>query len=203
MTKFLQRTLIVNVPLVLILALVASACSKPADEASGEEAAAAADHPEEPAGLVRTPAAEGARVFIKTPADGATVTSPVTVVFGVENMAIVAAGTDQEHSGHHHIIVDAALPDLNAPIPKNDHYIHFGDGSTSTELELDPGEHTLQLLLGDHRHIPHEPAISSRKITITVADAPSDGDSADEEAADEEAADEEAAEGEEQVGEAG
>ena len=78
------------------------------------------------------------------------------------------AGDDVPHSGHHHLIVDAGLPNLGMPIPASDNYIHFGDGSTSTELTLAPGEHTLQLLLGDHLHIPHDPPLSSARITITV-----------------------------------
>ena len=71
-------------------------------------------------------------------------------------------------TGHHHLIIDADLPDLGMPIPANDSYIHFGDGSTATEITLEPGQHTLQMLLGDHLHVPHDPPIVSEPITITV-----------------------------------
>ncbi len=118
--------------------------------------------------IPRTPSPEGARVYFVTPSDGATVSSPVTIEFGIEGMTVVTAGTQQEASGHHHLLVDAALPPFNAPIPATDNYIHFGDGSTSTTLDLEPGEHTLQLLLGDHFHIPHEPPVASEVILITV-----------------------------------
>ncbi len=83
-------------------------------------------------------------------------------------MAVVPAGQDAPHSGHHHLIIDAPLPDLSLPVPKSEHYVHFGDGSASTELDLEPGEHTLQLLFADFLHIPHEPAIKSETITIVV-----------------------------------
>ena len=84
-------------------------------------------------------------------------------------MSVVTAGTDQMHSGHHHLIIDAELPEnLGMPIPADENYIHFGDASTSTEVTLEPGRHTLQLLLGDHLHIPHDPPVTSDVITITV-----------------------------------
>ena len=118
--------------------------------------------------LERTPSPESARVFFITPSDGDTVSNPVAVEFGIEGMSVVKAGDNQPASGHHHIIVDAGLPDLSLPIPASDNYIHFGDASTSTELTLAAGEHTLQLLLGDHSHIPHDPPVASEVITITV-----------------------------------
>jgi hypothetical protein len=115
-----------------------------------------------------SPAPEGARVYIISPADGATVKSPLTVVFGLSGMGVAPAGVEKKHTGHHHLIVDAELPDMDEPIPADDHYRHFGGGQTEITLELDPGEHTLQLLLGDWSHIPHEPPVTSEKITITV-----------------------------------
>ncbi len=133
-------------------------------EPAAEEPAAAAA----PAALPRTASPEGASVFFISPADGDTVSSPVAVEFGIEGMSVVAAGVNEAHSGHHHIIVDAELPDLGLPIPADNNYIHFGDASTSTVLELAPGTHTLQLLLGDHLHIPHDPPVMSDVITITV-----------------------------------
>lgn len=132
--------------------------------AAAEQAAA----PTEAAMPARTPAPADARVFFITPADGDTVTSPVTVEFGIEGMSVVRAGDDTPDSGHHHLLVDTDLPDLDLPVPADASHIHFGDASTSTELDLEPGEHTLQLLLGDHRHIPHDPPVMSGRITITV-----------------------------------
>ena len=118
--------------------------------------------------MPRSPSPDGARVFFITPADGDTVTSPVNVQFGIEGMTVVPAGDATRHSGHHHLIVNAELPALGMPIPASENYIHFGDGSTSTNLELPLGQHTLQLLLGDHLHIPHDPPVSSEVITISV-----------------------------------
>lgn len=142
------------------------------EKASEPEAPAAAEPAETaPAALPRTPSPEGARVFFITPADGATVTNPVEIEFGIEGMTVVRAGVEEEHSGHHHLIVDAGLPPLDVPIPADDNYIHFGDGSTATTLELAPGQHTLQLLLGDYLHIPHDPPVSSETITITVLES--------------------------------
>lgn len=115
-----------------------------------------------------SPAPEGARVYIISPADRATVKSPVTVVFGLSGMGVAPAGVEKKNTGHHHLIVDAELPDMDEPIPADDHYRHFGGGQTEITLELDPGEHTLQLLLGDWSHIPHEPPVQSKRITITV-----------------------------------
>ena len=91
-----------------------------------------------------------------------------TIEFGIEGMTVVRAGVEEAASGHHHLIIDADLPPLIAPIPASEHYIHFGDASTSTEVTLEPGRHTLQLLLGDHLHIPHDPPVTSDVITITV-----------------------------------
>jgi hypothetical protein len=130
--------------------------------AHGQEEASA------PATLPRTLSPEGASVFFITPADGDTVSSPVRIEFGIDGMIVLPAGTEQAHSGHHHLLVDTALPDLRMPIPADAAHIHFGDASTSTELDLEPGEHTLQLLLGDHLHIPHDPPLVSQQIAITV-----------------------------------
>ncbi|MEL6338580.1 MAG: DUF4399 domain-containing protein [Myxococcota bacterium] len=138
------------------------------EEAAPDEPEPEVDEPAEPAKLPRTPSLEGAKVFIKSPADGDEVTSPVKIEFGVEVMKIVKAGDDTPGTGHHHLIVDAELPPMDLPIPSDENYIHFGDASTSTEKELSPGEHKLQLLLGDHLHIPHDPPVYSEPITITV-----------------------------------
>jgi hypothetical protein len=143
--------------ILIALMLVASACQR------SEEAA-----PVEPVALERTPSPVTAAVYFVAPADRDTVSSPIRVEFGLKNMEVAAAGTDAPNSGHHHLLIDTGLPDLGQPIPADEQHIHFGDGSTSTELTLTPGEHTLQLLLADYRHIPHDPPVMSERITITV-----------------------------------
>ena len=123
---------------------------------------------EQPAAMPRSPSPDSARLFFITPADGATVTNPISVEFGVEGMEVVKAGTNQPHSGHHHLLIDTDLPDLGLPIPADEHHVHFGDGRTATEISLPPGEHSLQMLLGDHLHIPHDPPLMSEVIRVTV-----------------------------------
>ena len=120
------------------------------------------------AAMDRTMAPEGAKATIVSPADGATVSSPVTVVFGLEGMGVAPAGVEKEKTGHHHLIIDADLPPMDEGIPADDNHIHFGGGQTQTTIELAPGTHTLQLLLGDLNHVPHDPPVTSDKITITV-----------------------------------
>lgn len=123
---------------------------------------------EQPLALPRTAAPDSARVWFVSPADGETVSDPVVIEFGAEGISVVRAGVDAPQSGHHHLIIDAELPDLSLPIPASDHYVHFGDASTKTERTLGPGTHTLQLLLGDYRHVPHDPPVMSGVVTITV-----------------------------------
>ena len=118
--------------------------------------------------MKRTPSPAGAKVFFIEPADGATVTNPVTVKFGIEGMEVAPAGTDKPNTGHHHVLIDTVLEDFESPIPADDMHKHFGKGQTETQLELTPGEHSLQLLLGDQNHIPHDPVVESESITITV-----------------------------------
>ena len=115
-----------------------------------------------------TPSAKGTEIYIISPADGDTVSSPVTVQFGLKGMGVAPAGVDKPNTGHHHLIIDADAPDMSKPIPKNDHYRHFGGGQTEASLDLKPGKHTLQLLLGDKEHMSFNPPVLSKKITITV-----------------------------------
>ncbi len=122
-------------------------------------------------GLERISAPDEARVYFITPDDGDTVTSPVTVRFGLKGMGVAPAGVDQQGTGHHHLLIDvdeAHMPPMDMPLPTSEQVVHFGGGQTEIDIELEPGKHTLQLLLGDHRHVPHDPAVISRKITITV-----------------------------------
>jgi hypothetical protein len=119
-------------------------------------------------GPPRTPAPDGAQVYLIAPADGATVASPVLVQFGLKGMGVAPAGTAAENSGHHHLLIDSGLPALDQPVPADAQHVHFGKGQTETTIALSPGKHTLQLLLADQNHIPHVPAVVSDKITITV-----------------------------------
>jgi hypothetical protein len=110
-----------------------------------------------------------AMLYIISPQDGDTVSSPVKVIFGLNGMGVAPAGIKMKNTGHHHLLIDLVqLPDINLPIPSDEHHRHFGNGQTEALIELDKGEHTLQLILGDHLHIPHEPAIISKKIRIKV-----------------------------------
>ena len=119
--------------------------------------------------LPRTAAPEGALTYFLSPANGASVTSPVTVRFGLRGMGVAPAGVTTPNTGHHHLLVDVAeLPPDNLPIPNDANHRHFGLGQTEAELTLTPGQHTLQLVLGDALHIPHQPPVRSEKITITV-----------------------------------
>jgi len=148
--------------------LMLGACGQEDDELIAAEAPAADAAMSEPVAMPRTASPEGARVFFISPADGDTVSNPIAIEFGIEGMSVVAAGVNEAHSGHHHLLVDTGLPDTELPIPADANHIHFGDASTATELTLAPGEHTLRLLLGDHLHIPHDPPVVSDPITIVV-----------------------------------
>ena len=121
-----------------------------------------------PAALPRTAAPAGAMVYFISPENGARVTSPVTVRFGLRGMGVAPAGVTNPNTGHHHLLVDTDLTPDNLPIPNDDKHRHFGAGQTEVELTLPPGQHTLQLVLGDALHIPHQPPVRSEKITITV-----------------------------------
>lgn len=113
--------------------------------------------------------AANAKVFIVSPQDGAVVHSPVKIIFGLSKMEIVPAGVKKDFSGHHHLLIDVKkLPDLTQPIPADESHIHFGKGQTEVELNLSKGQHSLQLLLGDYSHIPHNKPVLSEKIHITV-----------------------------------
>ncbi len=115
------------------------------------------------------PSPVGAVATIISPQDGAVVSSPVKVVFGVKKMVLMPAGTPHTDSGHHHLLIDQnVLPALNKPIPSDKNHVHFGKAQTEATLELSPGKHTLQLMLGDHLHRPHNPPVLSKQITIMV-----------------------------------
>jgi hypothetical protein len=120
------------------------------------------------ADLPRNPAPAGVELYFITPVDGATVSSPVIVRFGLRGMGVAPAGIAMENTGHHHLLIDAAPPPFDMPVPADANHVHFGKGQTETQVTLAPGRHTLQLLLADHLHIPHDPPVLSKAITITV-----------------------------------
>jgi hypothetical protein len=123
----------------------------------------------QPAAAERRPAPEGAAAYIIWPTDGAVVPGgKFWLRMGLSGAGIAPAGIDRPHTGHHHLIVDADLPPLDQPIPNDKNHLHFGAGQTEVRIELPPGRHTLQLLLGDADHVPHDPPVTSKKITITV-----------------------------------
>ena len=116
-----------------------------------------------------TPAPKIAEVDIISPAHGEVVSSPVTVKFGLSNMGVAPAGVDKANTGHHHLLINLSDPPaLDKPLPADKQHVHFGGGQTQTVLQLPPGEHTLQLLMGDMNHIPHSPPVLSDKISIVV-----------------------------------
>lgn len=118
--------------------------------------------------MAQTASPDGAKVYFIAPANGAEVSSPVTVQFGLSGMGVAPAGVEKAKTGHHHLLINQKLEDYSAPIPADDTHKHFGGGQTETTIELKPGKHTLQLILADQNHIPHAPPVQSEVITITV-----------------------------------
>jgi hypothetical protein len=116
----------------------------------------------------RSPAPAGVVLYFIAPQDGAKVANPVTVRFGLKGMGVAPAGIAMAGTGHHHLLIDATLPPFDRPIPSDDRHVHFGKGQTETVVNLTAGRHQLQLLLGDHLHLPHDRAVISAPITITV-----------------------------------
>ena len=117
-----------------------------------------------------TPSPAGSAVYFLELKDGATLPPKAVIHFGLRGMGIAPAGSDRANSGHHHLLIDSELPPLNEPIPNDFNHLHFGAGQTEAEVNLTPGPHTLQLLLGDKDHIPHSPPVMSERIRVTVAD---------------------------------
>lgn len=123
-----------------------------------------------------TPAPKGASVYFVNLENGATVKSPVTITFGLSGMGVAPAGVERENTGHHHLLINRpplgegpdGAEELNANLPADDNHKHFGGGQTEVTIDLPPGQHTLQLVLGDKDHIPHNPPIVSEVITINV-----------------------------------
>ena len=130
---------------------------------------AVAETPAPVAAPANPKAPHGAKVFIESPKDGATVGQDVTIKFGVKGVVIKPAGDATPDSGHHHLLIDAKdLPPASAPIPNDATHKHYGKGQTEDTIHLEPGKHTLQLDLGDAAHMQFAPPVVSKKITITV-----------------------------------
>ncbi|HET6607777.1 MAG TPA: DUF4399 domain-containing protein [Rhodopila sp.] len=120
-------------------------------------------------GFKRTPAPAEAYCYIGWPNNGEVIHSThFKVWFGVRYFGVAPAGTNKPNTGHHHLLIDTDLPPLDQPIPNDKNHLHFGLGQTEAYIDLPPGTHTLQLLMGDGDHIPHDPPVMSKKITIYV-----------------------------------
>lgn len=123
--------------------------------------------------MPRQSAPDEAKVYFISPQDGDEVSSPVRVQFGLSGMGVAPAGIEMRETGHHHLLInvdDDDMPPMDMPLPDDDRHRHFGQGQTEAQIELEPGTHTLQLVLGDHLHIPHDPPVVSDRITITVTE---------------------------------
>lgn len=138
-----------------------------APPAGHDHSAAAADTKTDNA--KRTPSRPDAYVYIGWPNDGEVIHSThIKVWFGTRNFGVAPAGTYKPGTGHHHLLIDTALPPMDEQIPNDKNHLHFGLGQTETYIDLPPGTHTLQLLMADGDHIPHDPPLMSKKITIHI-----------------------------------
>lgn len=156
-----HRVIVILAGLAVLLQACESAQDEPTTPVSGSTGNTTSVAP-------RTPAPTNARVFFVTPANGETVSSPVLVKFGLEGLVVAPAGTYEPKTGHHHLLIDTQLPPVDLPIPADENHVHFGKGQTETLIELSPGSHTLQLLVGDGNHVPHQQPVASETIAITV-----------------------------------
>ena len=125
--------------------------------------------PQDTAQAGNTPAAKNAYLYIGWPNDGEVIHARrFRVWFGLRNIGIAPAGIEKANTGHHHLIIDAPLPPFDQEIPSDKNHLHFGAGQSEAIIELPPGKHTLQLLMGDFEHVPHNPPVYSKQITIYV-----------------------------------
>ena len=118
--------------------------------------------------IPRTQRPADAKLYLISPANGAELTNPVTIRFGLAGMGVAPAGVVSPNTGHHHLMIDAPAPPADLPIPKDDQHRHFGGGQTEVTLNLAPGEHTLQLELADQNHVPFDPPLLSEPVKIRV-----------------------------------
>jgi len=145
-----------------------AACGQSANESAPTPMEPAVESGPTEAMTIDKSAAAEARLYFMTLSDGDLVSNPISVSFGIDGMAVIPSGQDVPNSGHHHLLIDTGLPNMSLPVPADANHVHFGDGSSSTTLTLEPGEHSLQLLFADFLHIPHQPPVISDRITITV-----------------------------------
>ncbi len=116
-----------------------------------------------------TPAPDNAVVYFIWPTDGTVIKGGrFWLRMGLRNMGVAPKGAAMQNVGHHHLLIDADPPPTGEPIPSDRNHLHFGAGETEARIELQPGEHTLQLILGDHDHVPHDPPAMSKKISVIV-----------------------------------
>jgi hypothetical protein len=115
------------------------------------------------------PAGKDAYLYFVWPQDGSVIKGAFWARFGLRNMGVTHAGDTFANAGHHHLLINVNDPlDPNEPIPQDKSHLHFGAGQTEARIELPPGRHTLQLVLGDAKHYPFNPPVVSRKITVTI-----------------------------------
>ena len=162
-TKIFKKNIIILFSIFLIIS-----CESNDNNNAVDKKVSVQNMPTSPPSIKRVVSPTGSKIYFIAPKNDEIVSNPVSLEFGSEGVEIVPSGQNKPATGHHHIIIDAELPNMNLPIPADDNYVHFGDGSSSTQLTLEPGIHTLQLLLGDFLHIPHDPPLYSEKITVTV-----------------------------------
>ena len=162
----------IGITLALASSLVLVGCGDQAPEPEAPETTepSTIEPAAAPPAPLRTPAPENAVLYFIAPADGDEVTSPVNILFGLSGAGVAPAGIVFPDSGHHHMLVNTGMPPEDIPIPEDANHLHFGLGQSEAMVELPPGEHQLQLLLGDHLHIPHDPPIASEIITVTVVE---------------------------------
>lgn len=142
---------------------------KPQDRPASGDPSAAAPSPAAPSPTTTRAAGRmDAQLYIGWPTDGAVVGPRFKMWFGLRNFGVAPAGVERDATGHHHILIDTKLTRFDEPIPSDKQHLHFGGGQTETYLELPPGRHTLQLVLADANHVPHDPPIVSKIVTITV-----------------------------------
>ena len=152
-------------PTILLTALLAAVLHSGAAGAGAGEAPAAG-----PAAIPRPNASlTDAQVYFIWPHDGTVINGgKFWLRMGLRNMGVAPKGTALPHTGHHHVLIDTGLPPMTEAIPNDRNHLHFGAGETEARIELPPGTHTLQLLLGDMNHVPHKPPVVSKQITVTV-----------------------------------
>lgn len=154
--------------LILICTLTGLMHGCDGDQSGAGQTGSTSGSPQISGEVPRSESAPGATVFIISPKNGETLSSPVNIKFGVSGIAVAPAGDLRDNTGHHHLMVDTELTDMTQPIPSDEQHLHYGKGQTEASIELAPGRHTLQLVMGDGLHIPHVPPVVSNPVVITV-----------------------------------